>query len=322
MTFLAGLGNAHLEFVAINDLTAPKSLAHLLKYDSVHGRFAGEVGYTDRSLIVNGKEIPVTAVADPEQLPWGAMRVDLVFECTGRFLNRTVAAKHLKAGARKVLLSAPHKCTPSEERIKTIVLGVNDKELKPADAIISNASCTTNCFAPLAKVLHDNFSMKHGSMITVHAYTSTQHVVDGPDKDLRRARAAAVNIIPTHSGASEAISQVIPALSGKFSAQAVRVPVADGSICYFVAVVDKKVDAGIVNRAFQTASQGNLNAVIRYTDEPIVSSDIIHDPHSCIFDAGLTVVEGGHLVTVAAWYDNEWGYSCRMIDIGLLMFKR
>jgi len=320
MVFKVALANKQLEIVAINDLTPVSTLAHLLKYDSVHGRFDGEISTTKKGLVINGKEIPLHAEKDPEKLPWGKHRIDLVFECTGRFLTRQLARKHLKAGARKVLLSAPHKCPPSEDQIKTVVLGVNDETLKKSDVIVSNASCTTNCFAPLVKVLDDSFGVRNGYMITVHAATATQHLVDGPDKKLRRARSALNNIIPTSTGAAKAIGKVIPKMDGKIAASSVRVPLADGSICYFVAEVNKKVDKSLVNAAFKKAA-GKIPSVLYYCNEPIVSSDIIDDSHSAIFDSLLTAVEGNHLVTVAAWYDNEWGYSCRMIDVALLMFQ-
>jgi len=320
MVFKAALENKNLEIIAINDLTPVATLAHLLKYDSVHGRFDGEVSSTKKGLLINGKSIPLYAEKDPEKLRWGHHRIDLVFECTGRFLTRQLSRKHLKAGARKVLLSAPHKCPPSEDPIKTIVLGVNDKTLRKSDVIVSNASCTTNCFAPMVKVLDDSFSVRNGYMVTVHAATATQHLVDGPDTNLRRARSALNNIIPTSTGAAKAIGKVMPKMAGKLAASSVRVPLADGSICYFVAEVTKKVDKAAVNIAFRKASL-KIPTVLSYCNEPIVSSDIIDDSHSAIFDSLLTAVEGNHLVTVAAWYDNEWGYSCRMIDIAVLMFS-
>lgn len=320
MTLKAALNDKQVEVVAINDLTPAKTLAYLFKYDSVHGTFDGEVKAGKNSLIINGKEIPLFAEKDPASLPWGSHRIDLVIECTGRFLSRDLSRKHLKAGARKVLLSAPHKCPSSEDPIKTIVLGVNEKSLRKSDVIVSNASCTTNCFAPLVKVLDDNFGVRNGYMVTVHAATATQHLVDGADSKLRRSRSALMNIIPTSTGAAKAIGQVIPKMDGKLAASSVRVPVADGSICYFVAEVNKAVDEKTVNAAFKKAA-AKIPKVLSYRNEELVSQDIIDDPHSSIFDSLLTEVEGKHLVTVGAWYDNEWGYSCRLIDVAKLLFS-
>ena len=303
-------GYKDLEVVAINDLTEPYVLAHLLKYDSVHGRFKGTIKSTDHSLIVDGKEIKVIAERDPEKLPWKKLKIDVVVESTGRFRAREDASKHLKAGAKKVLISAPAK-----DPDITIVKGVNEHLYdKKKHHIISNASCTTNCLAPVVKVLNDNFGFDRGFMTTVHADTNDQHVTDLPHKDLRRARAAGSSIIPTTTGAAIAVTDVIPELKGKLDGMAMRVPILDGSITDLVCELKKEVSVEEINCLFKNVSQHHLKGIMAYTDEPIVSVDIIHDPSSCIVD-GLSTKVMGNLIKVIAWYDNEWGYSNRMVDV-------
>ena len=312
MVFRAGFNDPDIEWVAFNDLTDNKTLAHLLKYDSVHGKFEGEVGYTEKSLIVNGKEIKVFEEKDPEKLPWKDRNIDIVVESTGFFRTKELAGKHLKAGAKKVLISAPAK---GDEPVKTIVLGVNEEVYdKEKDNIVSNASCTTNCLAPMVKVLNDNFGIKHGFMTTVHAYTAGQRIVDGPNKDLRRARSAAVNVVPTTTGAAIAVTQVIPELKGKLDGIAIRIPVPDGSVTDFVCELKKEASVENINKLFKSVSGKELKGIIEFTDEPLVSSDIIHNPNSCIFDSQQTKVIGGKFIKVVGWYDNEWGYSNRMVD--------
>ena len=312
MVFRAGHSHPGIEWVAFNDLTDTKTLANLLRYDSVHKKFQGEVSYTDNALIVNGTEIKVFAERDPEKLPWKNLNIDIVVESTGFFRTRELASKHLKAGAKKVLISAPAK---GEEEVKTIVPGVNEHTYdKDKDEIISNASCTTNCFAPVVKVLNDNYGIKHGFMVTVHAYTSDQNLVDGPHKDLRRARAAGINLVPTSSGAGIAVGKVIPELEGKLHSEAIRAPIANGSVIYFVCEINKKTSAEEVNALFKSVSGHHLKGILEYSEEPLVSTDIIGNPRSCIFDSSLTEVDN-NMLKIVAWYDNEWGYSCRMIDV-------
>lgn len=310
MVFRASKGHDDIDIVAINDLTDNKTLAHLLKYDSVHGRFDGEVKATDNSLIINGKEIKAYAEKDPENLPWGDLDIDVVIESTGFFLTKELVSKHLIAGAKKVLLSAP----PKDDDIKTIVLGVNDKEITEDEVILSNASCTTNCFAPIAKVLHDNFGINVGFMVTAHAYTVTQRLVDGPHKDLRRARSAALNIIPTSSGAAKAVAKVIPEIGARLHSSAMRVPVADGSVIYFICEIKKHASVEEINDLFRNVSNNHMKDILEYCEEEIVSSDIIGNRHSCIFDSLRTTVDKD-LVKIVAWYDNEYGYSCRIVDM-------
>lgn len=311
LVFQAGFRDPELEFVAINDLTDAKTLAHLLKYDSVHRRFPGEVWASGNNLVVNGKQIPIYAEKDPSLLPWGKLNVDVVVESTGFFLTRELASKHLAAGAKRVLLSADAK----EESIKTLVRGVNEHEFdKAKDTVVSNASCTTNCTAPMVKVLNDNFGIERAFFSTVHAYTATQKLHDAPDKNLRNARAAAQNIIPHPSGAAKAVVQTIPALKGKFDGMALRVPVIDGSFVSVFAVVKKQTSKDDVNALFKNVSQFHLKGVLEYAEDPIVSTDIIGNPHSCIFEPEFTKVNE-NLVQVNGWYDNEWGYSCRMVDM-------
>ncbi|HID11862.1 MAG TPA: type I glyceraldehyde-3-phosphate dehydrogenase [Candidatus Latescibacteria bacterium] len=294
---------------AINDLTDAKTLAHLLKYDSIHGPYPGKIEVKGDKLVVDGREIPVVSEPDPSELPWKDLGVEVVLESTGRFREREQAEKHLEAGAKKVLISAPAK---GED--VTIVLGVNDDMLKPEHTIISNASCTTNSLAPMVKVLYDAFGIERGLMTTVHSYTNDQRILDFPHKDLRRARAAAMSIIPTTTGAAKAIGKVIPELDGKLNGLALRVPTPDGSITDFVAVLKREVSAEEVNEAFRKAAEGEMKGILEYCEDPIVSADIIHNPASCIFDAPSTMAVG-NLVKVMGWYDNEWGYSCRCVEL-------
>jgi glyceraldehyde 3-phosphate dehydrogenase len=300
-----------IDVVAVNDITNAKTLGHLLKYDSTHGKFPGTVEVKEDSLIVNGKEIKVFSIKDPAELPWKQLGADIVVESTGVFRKREQIAKHLEAGAKKVILTVPAK----DEIDATIVLGVNDDMLKPEHQIISNASCTTNCLAPIVKVLNDNFGVKHGLMTTVHAYTSDQRLLDAPHKDLRRARSAAVNIIPTTTGAAKTTGKVIPELEGKLDGMAIRVPVQNGSIVDFLCVVNKSITEEEVNMAMKKAAENELKGILEYSEDPLVSTDIIGNPHSSIFDASLTRVMQGTLVKAISWYDNEWGYSCRVVDI-------
>ena len=309
---------ADLGIVAVNDLTSPEALAHLLKYDSVTGRIKATVDVVDGNLVVNGKTIKVLAERDPANLPWAELGVDIVIESTGFFTKAADAQKHIDAGAKKVLISAP----ASDEDV-TIVLGVNDGDYDPAKHnIISNASCTTNCLGPLAKVLNDNFGIERGLMTTIHAYTADQNLQDGPHKDLRRARAAAINIVPTSTGAAKAIGLVLPELKGKLDGYALRVPVPTGSATDLTATVSREVTVEEVNAAYQAAAEsGPLKGYLTYTEDPIVSSDIVTDPASSIFDAGLTKVIGNQ-VKVVSWYDNEWGYSNRLVDLTELVASK
>lgn len=306
------------DVVAVNDLTDNQMLATLLKYDSVHGRFPGEVGWDDENLIVNGEKIRCFAERDPAKLPWKDMNVDVVVESTGVFVGKAANGKpgfdsHIQAGARKVVLSAPAK----DGVDLTVVLGVNHDQLTKEMTCISNASCTTNCLAPVAKVLHDNFGIDNGLMTTVHAYTNDQQILDLPHKDPYRARAAALNIIPTSTGAAKAVALVIPALKGKLTGIAVRVPVPTGSMVDLTVNLQKEVTAADINAAMKAAAEGPMKGILRYTEDPIVSTDIIDDPHSSIFAADFTQVlnEKGKLAKVISWYDNEWGYSCRTADL-------
>ena len=302
--------NTDVEIVAVNDLTSIDTLAHLIKYDSILGRLNKEVSFDDSSLTIAGKKIRVFAEKDPALLPWGSVGADIVIESTGRFTKASDAAKHLSGGAKKVVISAP----ATDEDV-TLVLGVNDSAYDPAKhKIISNASCTTNCLAPMAKVIHENFGIIKGFMTTVHAYTNDQVILDFPHKDLRRARAAATNIIPTSTGAAKAIGLVLPELKGKLDGYALRVPVPTGSITDLTVEVSKETTASEVNAAMKKAAEGPLKGILRYTEDPIVSADIVTDPHSSIFDAGITKVIGNQ-VKVASWYDNEWGYSNRLVDL-------
>ncbi|MDR7082873.1 glyceraldehyde 3-phosphate dehydrogenase [Arthrobacter ginsengisoli] len=302
---------ADLEIVAVNDLTSPEALAHLFKYDSVGGRLKESIEVKDGNIVVNGSIIKVLAERDPAKLPWGELGVDIVIESTGFFTKAADARKHIDAGAKKVLISAP----ASDEDI-TIVMGVNDGLYDPATHhIISNASCTTNCLGPLAKVVNDAFGIERGLMTTIHAYTADQNLQDGPHKDLRRARAAAINMVPTSTGAAKAIGLVLPELKGKLDGYAIRVPVPTGSATDLTVTVSRETTVAEVNAALKAASESDeLRGLLTYTDEPIVSSDIVGDPASSIFDSGLTKVIGNQ-VKVVSWYDNEWGYSNRLVDL-------
>jgi glyceraldehyde 3-phosphate dehydrogenase len=304
-------GVADIEFVGINDLTDNKTLAHLFKYDSVHRTYDGDVSSTEKSITVDGDEIAVFEEKDPAKLPWKDLKVDIVLESTGRFTSAPDAKKHLDAGAKKVIISAPAK----GEDI-TIVLGVNETKYDPAKHhIVSNASCTTNCLVPMVKVVKDNFGFVRGSMLTVHSYTNDQNVLDLPHKDLRRARAAALSIIPTTTGAAKATSLVMPELKGKIDGLSVRVPTPDVSFTDLTVVVEKPVTVQQVNDAFKAAANGPMSGILEYTEEELVSSDFIGNPHSCIIDAKSTNVVDGTLLKVSGWYDNEWGYSSRCVDL-------
>jgi glyceraldehyde 3-phosphate dehydrogenase len=303
-----------VEVVGVNDLTDNATLAHLLKYDSILGRFPGEVTSTEDEISVDGKAFKAFAHRDPAQLPWGDIGADVVIESTGIFTDATKAKVHVDGGAKKVIISAPAK----NEDV-TIVLGVNDNAYDPAKhTIISNASCTTNCLGPLAKVLNDSFGIERGLMTTIHAYTQDQNLQDGPHKDLRRARAAALNIVPTSTGAAKAIGLVLPELQGKLDGYALRVPVPTGSATDLTVTVGRDVTADEVKAAYKAAAEGELKGILVYTEDEIVSTDIVTDPASCIFDAGLTKVIGNQ-VKVVGWYDNEWGYSNRLVDLALLV---
>ena len=311
MIFRAGMNDKKINFVAINDLTSTENLAYLLKYDSVHGKLNDKISCTKNAIIVNNKKIPVYAEKDPEKLPWKKFKVDVVVESTGFFLTKELASKHLKAGAKKILLSAPAK----DDKIKNFVYGVNHKEYKKTDKIVSNASCTTNCIAPLAKVLEEKFGIVSGLLTTTHAYTSSQKMVDAPSKKFRRGRAAAVNMVPTTTGAAIATCKVLPQLKGKIDGMAIRVPLVDGSITDFTCTLKKKVTEDEINKAMKTAAKKELKNILEYSEEELVSTDILTNPHSAIFDSKLTKVINGNTVKVFAWYDNEWGYSNRMIDM-------
>ncbi len=300
-----------LEVVAINDLADVESNVALLKRDSVHGAFCGEARVEGGNMAVNGKTIKVLSERDPADLPWGELGVELVIEATGVFTTKADCEKHISAGAKKVILTVPAK----DKVDHTVVLGVNDDGLKPEHKVISNASCTTNALAPLAKVLNDNFGIEYGQMTTIHAYTNDQHVADLVHKDPRRARAAAINMIPTTTGAAKAIGSVIPEIEGKLAGMAMRVPVPDGSIVDLACVLSKEATVRQINDAFKKAADGPMKGILSYCDEPIVSTDIIGDTHSCIFDSLLTDVIGGKLVKVFGWYDNEMGYSTRVVDV-------
>jgi len=300
-----------IEVVGINDLTDDATLAHLLRYDSTQGRFAGDVQAEDGALVVDGKRIPSMAVRDPAELPWKDLGADIVIESTGVFRTREACEKHLSAGAKRVVLTVP----PKDEIDATIVLGVNDGDLSDDHRIVSNASCTTNCLAPVAKVLHDSFGIVKGVMNTIHAYTNDQHVVDAPHKDLRRARAAAINIIPTTTGAARAVGKVLPDLAGKLDGFALRVPVVTGSVVDLTVELGRETDRDEVNAALRSAAEGALEGILEYTEDPIVSTDIIGTSASSIVDAQLTMVQGGNQVKVVSWYDNEWGYSNRVVDL-------
>ncbi|MCF7920010.1 MAG: type I glyceraldehyde-3-phosphate dehydrogenase [Candidatus Cloacimonetes bacterium] len=300
--------------IAINDLTDAKTLAHLLKNDSVHGKYAGEITATDNIITVDGHKIRIFAEKDPVNLPWADLGVDYVVESSGVFTKRAQAARHLEAGAKKVIISAPAK----DEVDATIVMGVNNEDLKPEHEIVSNASCTTNCLAPVMKVLTDNFVVESAFMTTIHSYTGDQRLIDAPHKDLRRARAAALNIVPTTTGAAVATGKVIPALQGKIDGMAVRVPTPDVSLVDTVIYVERNTSIAEINALMKTAAETYLKNILEYSEEPLVSTDIIHNPHSSIFDAGSTMVNG-RMIKLLSWYDNEWGYSQRVIDLLDLM---
>lgn len=306
-----------IDVLAINDLADARTLSILLKYDSVHGRFKGDVEAKDDVLVVKGKKIRLTKERDPVNLPWKELGVEIVIESTGIFTKKADCEKHLEAGAKKVILSAPAK----DQLDATIVMGINESDLKPEHKIVSNASCTTNCLGPLAKVINDNFGIEKGLMTTIHAYTNDQKVTDLMHSDLRRARAAAINIIPTTTGAAKAIGEVIPELKGKLDGMAMRVPVANGSVTDLVVSVKKNVSIDEINNVIKAASENELKGILEYCEDPIVSSDIIGNAHSCIFDSLSTYVVGGNLIKVIGWYDNEWGYSNRMVDLLELIAK-
>ena len=310
-------GREDIDVVAINDLADARTLSMLLKYDSVHGKFDGDIKAKEDAIVVNGKEVKLTKEKDPARLPWKELGVDIAIESTGIFTTKADCAKHLEAGAKKVILSAPSK----DQLDATIVMGINENELRAEHKIVSNASCTTNCLAPLVKVINDNFQIEKGLITTIHAYTNDQNVADMMHKDLRRARAAAINIIPTTTGAAKAIGEVIPELRGKLDGMAMRVPVANGSVTDLVVSVKKATSAEEVNSVLKAAADNKLNGILEYCDDPIVSSDIIGNEHSCILDAISTCVIGGNLVKVIGWYDNEWGYSNRMVDLAELIAK-
>ncbi len=307
-----------IEVVAVNDITDTHTNAHLLKYDSTYGRFPGEVSVADNDLVVNGKRIKVVAQRDPAAIPWGDLGASIVVESTGLFTDAEKASAHLRGGARKVIISAPAK----NEDI-TLVLGVNEDKYDPAKHhIISNASCTTNCLAPVAKVLNDSFGIEKALMTTAHSYTNDQRILDQVHKDLRRARTAGTNIIPTTTGAAKAVSLVIPELKGKFDGMSLRVPTVTVSIIDLVATLNKPASRDAINQAFKDAASGHLKGILDYTDEPLVSMDFRGDPHSAIVDGDTTMVIGDNFVKVAAWYDNEWGYSCRVADLVDFLAKR
>ena len=310
LTFRNLLKKRNIEVVAINDLTDNGTLAHLLKYDSVQGAFDGKVSFDDNSITVNRKKIHAFSQRDPAKLPWKKLKVDLVLECTGHFRTKDGAAKHLKAGAKDVVISAPGK----GEGIQTIVLGVNDDELDRRANVFSNASCTTNCLAPVIKIIEDNWGINVGSMTTTHAYTSDQRIQDAPHKDLRRARAAAMNIVPTSTGAAAAVGKVVPAVQGKLDAIAVRVPVVTGSMIELNVLLNKSTTVQAVNNKFKRAANGKMKGILEYQEDPIVSSDIIRNPHSSIFDSMMTSINGP-MLKVVSWYDNEAGYSARLADL-------
>jgi glyceraldehyde 3-phosphate dehydrogenase len=314
LVFRAARGQ-NIEVVGINDLTDAKTLAHLLKYDSVHGHFPGSVEVGDNAIVVDGVNIPISAERDPAQLPWAKVGAQIVVESTGLFIDRESASKHLKAGAERVIISAPAK-----DPDVTIVLGVNTDAYDPAShRIVSNASCTTNCLGPVAKVLHDEYGIESGWMTTIHAYTNDQVMQDSPHKDLRRARAAAVSMIPTGTGAAKAIGLVMPELKGKLDGYAMRVPTADVSVVDLSVKLAKSTDVDAINSAMRTAAEGPLKGILEYNEEPLVSVDFVGNRHSSILDAQNTRVMGGNFAKLLAWYDNEWGYSSRVVDLALLM---
>lgn len=310
LVYRAAVNHPDLEFVAVNDVTDAKTLAHLLKYDSVHGKLEADIKAENNQICVNHKALQVFSEKDPGKLPWKDLKIDIVAECSGKFTEKEPASAHIKAGAKKVLISAP-----SKNSDVTIVLGVNEKKYDTKNHhIISIGSCTTNCLAPVAKVLNDNFIINKGFMTTIHAYTNDQRLLDQPHKDLRRARAAFMSMIPTSTGAAKAIALVLPELEGKLDGVAVRVPVYDGSLVDLVCEIEKEVTKEQVNEAMKKAAAGPMKGYLEYTEDPIVSSDVVRNPHSSIFDGLSTMVKGKNLVKIFAWYDNEWGFSCRMVE--------
>ena len=313
MYFRNAINNPNIEIVAINDVTDTKTLAHLLKYDSVHRAFNGIIKIHENNLVVNGQTIIITNSNEPSKLPWKQYNIDIVIESTGMFLTKESANKHLQAGAKKVILSAP----ATDDSIKTIVLGVNDSTVKPEDVIVSNASCTTNCAAPMLKVL-EQFGIEEAFITTVHSYTNDQRIHDAPHKDLRRARAAAMSIIPTSTGAAKAITKIFPHLEGKIGGCGMRVPVPDGSLTDITCVLTKIPSVEEINAAYKLASQTHLKGILEYTEDPIVSVDVIGNPHSVLYDAEFTSIVG-NLVKIIGWYDNEWGYSNRLVDLTVKM---
>jgi glyceraldehyde 3-phosphate dehydrogenase len=306
------LNDSSVEVVAINDLTDTKTLAHLFKFDSAQGKFSGTVKALEDGLEINGKKIPTFAIKNPAELPWASLGVDTVLECTGVFTKREQMEQHLQAGAKRVILSAP----PKGGGVPTIVRGINDSNIPASETVLSNASCTTNCLAPLVQVLESNWGIVSGAMNTIHAYTADQRLQDAPHSDLRRARAAGVNIVPTSTGAAKALDLVIPSIKGKIMATSMRVPVVTGSLVDLVVVLDKPADVESINAAFKAASEGQFKGILEYCEDPIVSSDIVGNPHSCIFDAALTSVNG-NTVRVTGWYDNEAGYSARLAEMAI-----
>ena len=310
LVFRAAINRGGVDIRGINDLTDAKTLAHLLKYDSNHGRFDGDVNAEGDNLVVNGTKIPIYSERDPARLPWKKVGVRVVVESTGLFTERDKAAAHIGAGAEKVIISAPAK---GEDY--TVVIGVNDGGLQPQHEVVSNASCTTNCLAPMAKVLHENFGIVKGMMNTIHSYTNDQRILDLPHSDLRRARAAAVNMIPTTTGAAVAVGKVLPELNGKLDGLSIRVPTPDGSLTDFTAQLAEDVTVEQVNAAFAKAAGAELRGILEYSEDPLVLQDIIGNPASCVFDAGSTNVVGGNLIKVLGWYDNEWGYANRCADL-------
>ncbi|MCK4670204.1 MAG: type I glyceraldehyde-3-phosphate dehydrogenase [Nanoarchaeota archaeon] len=313
----AGINDRRLKFVAINDRSDAKTLAHILKYDTTHGKFPGTVEVDDDFLVVNGKRMYVFSEKDPVKLPWKDLKIDVVAECTGMFRHKEDCNRHILAGAKKVLLSSP----PKDHSDYMVIFGVNEKGYdKRKHHIVSNASCTTNCVVPIAKVLDEKFGLEKAFLTTVHAYTNSQRLLDGSDKDLRRARAAGVNIIPTTTGAAKQMGEVIKTLKGKSDGISMRVPVIDGSVIDLVCVTKRPVTKSELDKAFKDASRKSMRGIIEYSEEPLVSSDIIHNPHSAIYDAKATMVLDQKFIKVIAWYDNEWGFSCRMVDMLKMMF--
>ena len=320
LVFRAAVADGNFEVVGINDLMSPEVMAYLLKYDSTQGKFGGTVEFTADGIVVNGKMIPVTSEKDPANLPWSEVGAEMVLESTGIFADDAGIQKHIEAGAKKVLLSVPPK-VKGETRIKVVVMGVNDNILTSEDTMISNASCTTNSLAPMAKVIHENFGIEKGFMTTIHSYTNDQGILDQVHKDLRRARAGAINMIPTTTGAARAVGIVLPELKGKLDGVSVRVPTPDASLTDMVAILKKDATRDDVNTAMKEAAEGSLKGILEYTEDPIVSSDIIGNPASSIIDGLMTATIGGNMIKVFSWYDNEWGYSNRCIDLFKLMAK-